>query len=186
MNVIPTRLPGVLLIEPKLYRDDRGYFLETWNEARYVAAGIPSGFVQDNISISAPGVLRGLHLQAPSCQSKLVGALAGAVWDVAVDVRLGSPTFGRWMGALLSADDHRQLFLPAGFAHGFVVLGETAATVAYKCDAFYAPKEELTILWNDPELGIDWPLSAPTLSPKDATGLRLRDVPPERLPRYPG
>ena len=184
MNVIPTRLPGVVVIEPKLYRDDRGYFLETWNQARYVAAGLPAEFVQDNVSISAPRVLRGLHLQTPSCQSKLVGALVGAIWDVAVDVRVGSSTFGQWVGTTLSAADHRQMFIPAGFAHGFVVLGDTAATVAYKCDAFYAPKEELTVLWDDPEIGIDWPVSFPILSSKDGAGLRLRDVPPDRLSRY--
>jgi dTDP-4-dehydrorhamnose 3,5-epimerase len=186
MNVITTRLPGVVIIEPKIYRDGRGYFLETWNQARYTEAGLPTGFVQDNVSVSAARVLRGLHLQTPSCQSKLISVLAGQIWDVAVDVRNGSPTFGQWVGETLSAEDHRQFFIPAGFAHGFVVTGEGAATVSYKCDAFYAPKEELTILWDDPALGIDWPLATPILSAKDREGQRLADVPRERLWSYKG
>ncbi|MCA1685411.1 MAG: dTDP-4-dehydrorhamnose 3,5-epimerase [Planctomycetia bacterium] len=185
MNVIETDLPGVVIIEPRVFRDPRGYFLETWNQARYGAAGFPTGMVQDNVSYSAGGVLRGLHLQSPSSQAKLIAVLAGEVFDVAVDVRVGSPTFGRWAGALLSPENHRQLFIPAGFAHGFVVTGG-GASVSYKCDAYYAPNDELTVLWNDPELGIDWPVHDPILSAKDQGGRPLREIPEARLPRYTG
>ena len=183
MNVIPTELPGAVIIEPKLYRDSRGYFLETWNEARYAREGLPPAFVQDNLSSSAPGVLRGLHLQTPGSQGKLVSVLAGEVFDVALDVRLGSPTFGKWVGVTLSAADHRQFFIPRGFAHGFVVTGGPAV-FAYKCDAPYSPKDEMTVLWDDPDLGIAWPVRDPVLSAKDREGLRLRDVPEDRLPKY--
>lgn len=185
MKVIPTDLPGVVAIEPRVFRDPRGSFFETWNQSRFAEAGLAAGFVQDNFSTSAPGVLRGLHLQWPSAQAKLITVLAGAVFDVAVDVRVGSPTFGRWTGLTLSADDHRQLYVPAGFAHGFLVTGD-AATVCYKVDAPYAPGDELTILWDDPDLGITWPSAAPTLSAKDREGRRFRDVPPGRLPCYRG
>jgi dTDP-4-dehydrorhamnose 3,5-epimerase len=185
MNVIPTRLPGVLILEPRVYPDPRGYFLETWSQARYAEAGLPARFVQDNLSYSLPGVLRGLHLQSPSAQAKLIAVLLGEVFDVAVDVRSGSPTFGQWVGVSLSAEGHRQLFIPAGFAHGFVVTG-TCAAVSYKCDAPYAPRDELTVLWNDPDLDIRWPVDSPTLSAKDREGLRLRDIPADRLPRFEG
>lgn len=185
MNVQPTRLPGVLVIEPRVFRDDRGFFLETWSQARYADLGLPAGFVQDNLSESAEGVLRGLHLQCPSSQAKLVSVVAGEVFDVAVDVRWGSPTFGRWAGAWLSAANHRQFFVPPGYAHGFLVT-TGPATVSYKCDVYYVPSEELTIRWDDPDLGIDWPLPSPRLSPKDLSGLLLRDISRERLPRYQG
>lgn len=184
MNVIPTRLPGVVVIEPKVFGDSRGFFLETWNQARYAEAGLPTRFVQDNLSFSANGVLRGLHLQVPNSQAKFVSVLIGEVYDVVVDVRVGSPTFGQWVGETLSAENRRQLFVPEGFAHGFAVTGETAL-FAYKCNAYYAPKDELTVLWNDPEIGIDWPHSAPTLSAKDQQGLRLSEIPHSRLPKYP-
>lgn len=188
MNVIPTPLAGVVVIEPKLYCDARGYFFEMWNQARYAEARITagSGFLQDNVSVSAPGVLRGLHLQWPSAQAKLVTVLAGEVFDVAVDVRHGSPTFGHWFGVTLSARDHRQIYIPEGFAHGFLVTAGEAATVHYKVNAPYAPADELTVLWDDPDVGIEWPaaVTPPTLSPKDREGLRLRDIPPERLPRF--
>ena len=183
MNVIPTRLPGVVVIEPKVYGDSRGYFLETWNRAGYAEAGIPVEFVQDNLSFSANGVLRGLHLQVPTTQAKLVSVLICEVFDVAVDVRLGSPTFGQWVGVTLSAENHRRLFVPEGFAHGFAVTGESAL-FSYKCSNYYTPDDELTVLWNDPEIGIEWPLSSPVLSGKDQKGLRLRDVPRDRLPKY--
>jgi dTDP-4-dehydrorhamnose 3,5-epimerase len=183
MNVIPTRLPGVVIVVPRIFSDSRGYFLETWNHARFAEVGIRATFVQDNLSFSKRGVLRGLHLQAPNAQAKLVSVLAGEVYDIAVDVRAGSPTFGEWVGVPLSPEAHRQLFIPAGFAHGFVVTSESA-TVSYKCDAFYSPGSELTILWNDPALGIEWPVSEPILSAKDREGLRLRDVPLDRLPPY--
>ena len=182
MNVMPTRLPGVVIIEPKAFGDSRGYFLETWNQSRYANAGLSQTFVQDNLSFSANKVLRGLHLQVPNSQAKLVSVLIGEVFDVAVDVRLGSPTFGQWVGATLSAENRRQFFIPEGFAHGFAVTGENAL-FAYKCNAYYAPEDELTILWNDPEIGIEWPFETPTLSAKDQNGIRLSDVPPERLPK---
>ncbi len=183
MKISETRLPGVLVIEPRIFRDVRGYFLETWSHARYAEAGIPDAFVQDNLSHSAPRVLRGLHLQAPSAQAKLVSVLAGAIFDVAVDVRVGAPTFGQWVGLDLSADDHRQLYLPQGFAHGFVVTAGPAV-VTYKVNVPYAPADELTIAWDDPDLAITWPVASPILSGKDREGRRLRDIPLDRLPRY--
>jgi len=186
MNVIPTRLPGVVVLEPRVFRDHRGYFLETWNRARYAEAGFPSEFVQDNLSSSAPGVLRGLHMQFPATQAKLVSVLAGEVFDVAVDARVGSPTFGQWVGVTLSDRDHRQLFVPEGFAHGFVVTGDRPAVFAYKVDAPYTPADELTVLWNDPAIGIEWPVAEPVLAAKDAEGLRLADIPESKLPKYRG
>jgi dTDP-4-dehydrorhamnose 3,5-epimerase len=186
MNVIPSSLPGVVVIEPKVYGDARGFFLETWNQERYAEVGLPQTFVQDNLSYSARGVLRGLHLQSPGGQGKLVSVLVGAVFDVAVDVRVGSPTFGRWVGEFLTADNHRQMFIPAGFAHGFAVTSEPGALFSYKCDAPYSPKDELTVLWDDPAIGLKWPLADPTLSAKDREGLRLADIPAARLPRFDG
>jgi dTDP-4-dehydrorhamnose 3,5-epimerase len=186
MNVVPTELPGVVILEPRVFRDDRGYFLETWSRDRYAAAGLPAEFVQDNLSYSTRGVLRGLHYQHPRAQGKLVGVLRGEVYDVAVDIRRGSPTFGRWVGVTLSAENGRQLYVPVGFAHGFVVMGEEALFV-YKCTAPYDPGGEGSIVWDDPDLGIRWPLpagAAPRLSPKDAAAPRLRDVPADRLPAY--
>jgi dTDP-4-dehydrorhamnose 3,5-epimerase len=185
MNLIPTELPGVVLIEPRIFRDSRGYFLETWHQARYAEAGLATAFVQDNLSSSSLGVLRGLHLQWPAGQAKLISVLTGAIHDVAVDIRLGSPTFGRSVGISLSAGDHRQIFVPEGFAHGFVVTAGPAV-VSYKVNAPYAPNDELTVLWNDPDLDITWPLSAPILSAKDLEGRRLRDIPRDRLPQYKG
>ena len=179
-----TELPGVIVIRPRIIRDSRGYFLESWNQARYAANGLPANFVQDNLSNSAPKVLRGLHLQWPGAQAKLVSVLAGSVYDVTVDVRVDSPSFGRWMGVALSADDHGQLFVPAGFAHGFVVTSAVPATVVYKVDAPYAAANELTIAWNDPALAITWPVLDPVLSDKDRAGLRLAEVPRNRLPRH--
>ncbi len=186
MNLISTRLPGVILIEPRVYRDNRGYFLEAWHRDRYAAVGLNVEFLQDNMSFSEPGVLRGLHLQWPAGQTKLVSVLAGSIFDVAVDVRFGSPTFGHWAGVELSAGTHSQLFIPVGFAHGFVVTSPGGATVGYKVDLPYTPSDELTVAWDDPEIGIKWPVdeSALTLSAKDREGLRLRDIPLDRLPRY--
>lgn len=185
MNLKKTRLPGVVIIEPRIFHDQRGHFLETWSEARYSGAGLDTVFIQDNLSTSASGVLRGLHLQWPTAQAKLVSVASGAVFDVAVDVRVGSPTFGQWDGVPLSADDHRQLYIPEGFAHGFVVTAGPA-TVCYKVNAPYTPADELTVLWDDPDLGITWPVSDPILSAKDREGLRLRDIPRDRLPQYAG
>ena len=183
MNVVETPLPGVLILEPKVFGDARGFFLETWNRRRHAEAGLPERFVQDNLSRSARGVLRGLHSQHPTAQGKLVSVLQGEVFDVAVDIRVGSPTFGRWAGVLLSGENIRQFWVPEGFAHGFVVTSESAL-FSYKCTDFYAPRDEVTVLWDDPDIGIDWPVASPTLSAKDAAGLRLKDVPPDRLPSY--
>lgn len=183
MKVIPTELPGVLIIEPQVFGDARGFFLETWNAPRYAAAGIPIAFVQDNLSRSVRGTLRGLHFQEPDPQGKLVHVVEGAVFDVAVDVRRGSPHFGRWVGVELSLENKRQLWVPPGFAHGFCVLSAHAAFV-YKCTALYAPQSDRGIAWNDPDLEIAWPIQDPLLSAKDAAAPRLRDAPV--LPVYSG
>lgn len=184
MNVIPTSLPGVLIVEPRVFRDDRGYFLEIWSAAKYGPSGLPTAFAQDNLSCSKPGVVRGLHYQFPIPQGKLVGVAQGEVFDVAVDIRVGSPTFGRWFGAILSAESGRQLYIPEGFAHGFQVTGETPAIFTYKCTNGYDPAGQCSILWDDPEIGIEWPGASALLSPKDAEAPRLRDVPESRLPRF--
>ena len=176
MKVIRTRLPDVLLLEPRVLGDARGFFFESWNEREFERAGLRARFVQDNHSRSEKGVLRGLHYQIRQPQGKLIRVVAGEIFDVAVDIRSGSPTFGRWEGIRLSAESHELLWVPIGFAHGFCVLSEFAE-VLYKTTDFYAPEYERCILWNDPELRIDWPLpSAPTLSAKDAAGVRLRDA----------
>ena len=180
-----TELPGVLLIQPKVFGDERGYFLETWSGERYQSQGLSVTFVQDNLSKSRRGTLRGLHLQHPFGQGKLVYVVTGEVFDVAVDVRVGSPTFGRWFGATLSETNKHQLYVPPGYAHGFCVTSEEAI-FAYKCTEGYRPETELTIAYDDPALAIKWPAVAPTLSKKDIAGLRLADVARERLPRYPG
>ena len=180
MNVIACELSGLLIFEPKVFGDSRGYFLETWNQRRYAEAGLSAAFVQDNISVSHRGTLRGMHFQNPFTQGKLVSVWEGEVFDVAVDLRRSSPTFGKWHGLRLSGENKRQFFVPPGFAHGFAVLSETAM-FHYKCTEFYSPKDEVTIRWDDPEIGIEWPLTDPTLSPRDAQGRLLRDVPKERL-----
>ena len=185
MKVTPMNLPEVLLVEPKRFGDDRGYFLETFHQERYAAAGMKLGFVQDNLSKSARGILRGLHLQHPHEQGKLVYVLAGEVFDVAVDVRVGSPTFGQWTGAMLSADDHRQLWIPPGFAHGFCVTSESAL-FTYKCTELYSVSDEIAVAWNDPAIGIAWPIAEPQLSPKDRAAPPLAAIDPARLPRYQG
>lgn len=165
-------LPDVILVEPTIHRDDRGFFLETWHEERYRAGGIPGPFVQDNHSRSTQGTLRGLHAQVRLPQGKLVRAVHGEIFDVAVDIRPGSPTFGRWTGATLSADNFLQLWIPPGFAHGFCVLSETAE-VEYKCTDFYVRDDEIAIAWNDPEIGIAWPVREPLLSPRDRAAVSL-------------
>jgi len=178
MRVSATTLPEVLLLEPPVFRDARGLFLETYHAERYRACGIADSFVQDNISWSEPGVLRGLHLQRGEfAQGKLVQVLAGAVWDVAVDVRPDSPTFGQWVGEVLSAENARQLYIPPGFAHGFVVLSERSLFV-YKCTKPYHKASELAIRWNDADLAISWPVASPLVSEKDAAGLSLQDAIP--------
>jgi dTDP-4-dehydrorhamnose 3,5-epimerase len=185
VQVTPLALPDVVRVEPRVARDARGWFYESWSGERFAQHGLPDQFVQDNVSRSERGVLRGLHLQHPFGQGKLVSVLHGEVFDVAVDVRRGSPTFGRWCGEQLGAEPGRQLYVPVGFAHGFVVLSDSAV-VAYKVTERYHPETELTIAWDDPDIGVEWPLSAaPSLSPKDAAAPRLRDVDPERLPSYP-
>jgi len=181
MRRIETELPGVVVIEPDVYADERGYFMESWNARRYRALGIAEEFVQDNLSYSGRGVLRGLHYQHPQGQGKLVSVLWGAVFDVAVDVRRGSPTFGRWVGYELSSANRRQLYIPEGFAHGFAVVSE-GALFHYKCTAYYERSLEGSIRWDDPDLGIRWPVEQPVLSTKDANAPLLRDV--ERLPDY--
>ena len=183
MKVTPTSIPGVLIIEPEAFEDNRGFFMETYHKERYERSGIDLIFVQDNLSYSVQGTLRGLHYQHPHTQAKLVQVLVGEVFDVAVDIRRGSPTFCQWTGHLLSDENKRQLYVPEGFAHGFYVPSETAS-VLYKCNDFYAPDCEAGILWEDPELGIDWPFENPLLSDKDSKFPLLKDVPPERLPLY--
>jgi dTDP-4-dehydrorhamnose 3,5-epimerase len=183
VRFLPTDLAEVILVEPDVHRDSRGFFLETYHAGRYRDGGITLPFVQDNHSRSARGTLRGLHLQCQRHpQGKLVRVLAGEIFDVAVDVRRGSPTFGRWVGASLSGDNFRQLYVPPGFAHGFCVTGEMA-DVEYKCTDLYDRDDELTIAWNDPSIGIDWPVKQPTLSARDASAPRLADV-MERLPSF--
>ncbi|RKG87870.1 dTDP-4-dehydrorhamnose 3,5-epimerase [Corallococcus terminator] len=176
MKVTPLELPEVLLVEPKVFGDDRGFFLESYHSKRYADAGITGPFVQDNLSRSVKGTLRGLHFQEPNAQGKLVQCLSGAVWDVAVDVRRGSPTFGRWVAAELSFENKRQLWVPPGFAHGFCVLSDSA-DFFYKCTALYSPETERSVHWNDPDLAIPWPVSAPLLSGKDQQAPRLKDAP---------
>lgn len=175
MKVIETALPGVLLIEPRVFRDPRGFFLESWHAERYADAGIDARFVQDNVSHSARGVLRGLHFQNPRPQAKLVSVLQGEIFDVAVDLRAGSPTFGRWVGERLCAGSMRQLYIPEGFAHGFAVIGE-GAVVSYKCTAYYSPEHDRSLRWDDPEIGIDWPVTNPIVSEKDAGAPGLAEV----------
>ena len=181
MKVVETALPGVLIIEPKVFPDARGFFVETYQRQRYISMGILPEFVQDNLSFSARGVLRGVHSQNPQPQGKLVQVLQGEVWDVAVDIRRNSPHFGQWTAVTLSAEKHNQFYLPPGFAHGFCVLSETAL-FAYKCTDYYAPGAEVGFRWDDPEVGIAWPLNQPILSDKDAALPLLRDIPVEQLP----
>ena len=185
MKIEPTSLPGVLLIQPDVFGDHRGYFLESWNRRKYAEHGLDVDFVQDNLSFSKKGILRGLHFQNPQPQGKLVQALQGEVFDVAVDIRKGSPTFGRWFGTVLSAENHLQLYVPEGYAHGFCVLSETAL-FAYKCTEFYNPQSEHSLRFDDPDIGIEWPLDgAPSLSAKDLNAELLKYFPRESLPLYP-
>lgn len=177
MELIETSLPDVLLIRPRIFGDDRGFFLESWNERHFAELGLPLHFVQDNHSRSARGVLRGLHYQMPCPQGKLVRVTAGAAHDVVVDLRKSSPAFGRWAGFDLNAGNKMMLWVPPGFAHGFLSL-EDGTEFQYKCTEFYAPEHEHSLLWNDPELDIAWPLDGiePLLSAKDRAGRPLRDA----------
>jgi dTDP-4-dehydrorhamnose 3,5-epimerase len=180
MNVIRGELDGLVILEPKVFGDARGAFFESWNQRRYADAGIQVSFVQDNFSVSRKGAIRGLHFQNPSPQGKLVSVLQGEVFDVAVDLRRSSPTFGRWQGVALSQENRRQFFIPAGFAHGFAVASDTAL-FHYKCTDYYSPKDETTLRWDDPQVGIKWPFTNPILSEKDAQGVPLKDLPTHRL-----
>ena len=184
MKVTPTAVPGVVLIEPVVHRDGRGLFFEGYHQDKYDKAGVTARFVQDNQSNSVRGTLRGLHMQVRRPQAKLVRVLRGEIYDVAVDVRVGSPTFGKWVAATLSAENFLQIFVPIGFAHGFLVTSETAE-VEYKCSDFYDPGGELGLRWDDPDLAIPWPIKSPLLSPKDVANLSLKDA-GDRLPRYQG
>jgi dTDP-4-dehydrorhamnose 3,5-epimerase len=184
MNITETALPGVVIVEPKLFGDARGFFQELYHRDRYAERGIAAHLVQDNLSRSARGVLRGLHLQNPRPQGKLVTVLRGAVLDVAVDVRLGSPTFASHVAVELNEDNRRQLWIPRGFAHGFLVRSDSA-DFFYKCDDVYSPADELVLAWNDPQLAIDWGCDAPSLSARDREGRPLKELLP-RLPRYEG
>jgi dTDP-4-dehydrorhamnose 3,5-epimerase len=178
MEFEPTAIPDVVLIRPKVFGDARGFFLESWEERKFAAAGIDAHFVQDNHSRSGRHILRGLHYQIQHPQGKLVRVVSGAVFDVAVDIRRSSPTFGRWVGVTLSAENHHMLWVPPGFAHGFVVLSDSADFL-YRCTDFYAPQHERAVLWNDPDLGVKWPLppgAEPVLSTKDAAAKHLREA----------
>ncbi|NQZ96262.1 MAG: dTDP-4-dehydrorhamnose 3,5-epimerase [Myxococcales bacterium] len=175
MKFIETPIPGVVLIEPDVFGDVRGFFLETYHAERYRENGIPLTFVQDNHSSSVRGTLRGLHAQHPRAQGKLIRAIEGEIYDVAVDARRGSPSYGRYFAALLSSENKKQLYAPPGLVHGFCVTSETAQ-VEYKCTEFYHPGDELSVLWNDPDLGIPWPIESPILSDKDRSAPRLKDI----------
>jgi dTDP-4-dehydrorhamnose 3,5-epimerase len=181
MQVTKTEIPGVLIVSPRRIVDARGFFSETFQAERYASAGMPYPFVQDNWSRSRRGVLRGLHLQNPRAQGKLVSVISGRVLDVAVDVRVGSPTFGRHVAVELSDDNGIQFYMPRGCAHGFIVLSENADFL-YKCDDYYSPQDEIVVRWNDPALGIDWRISEPLLGARDAAAPLLADVP--RLPSF--
>lgn len=183
MEILQTEIPDVLLIQPDVFGDSRGWFLETWQQIRYAKAGLPATFVQDNVSFSRKGVLRGLHYQHSQGQGKLVQVLAGKVYDVAVDIRRDSPTFGRHVFAVLTDENHYQLYIPPGFAHGFCVLSETVLFF-YKCTEFYLPNQEGGVLWNDPDLSINWPVQNPSLSDKDQRYCPLKEIPLEKLPHY--
>ena len=183
MKVIPAELPGLIIIEPAVFVDERGFFMETWKKEYYASSGLPSVFVQDNLSFSKKGVLRGLHFQYPDLQGKLVYVLQGEVFDVAVDIRQSSLTFGKWFGIFLSAFNKRQLFIPEGFAHGFCVTSESAL-VAYKCTNSYKPQTQYGIHWDDKKIGIGWPITNPILSEKDKSLPTLNELSVDFLPDY--
>jgi dTDP-4-dehydrorhamnose 3,5-epimerase len=182
VKVTATRLPGVVIVEPAVHGDGRGFFLETYHQQKYAEAGLRESFVQDNHSHSRARTLRGLHAQLTHPQGKLVRAVKGEMFDVAVDIRVGSPSFGQWVGVALSGENFRQLYIPRGFAHGFCVLSQEV-DVEYKCTDFYAPGDEVTIAWNDPEIGIEWPVADPVLSDKDRSAASLAEL-RARLPRF--
>jgi dTDP-4-dehydrorhamnose 3,5-epimerase len=181
LNVIETSLPGVLILEPRVFTDERGYFMEIYHSARFRQLGIDANFVQDNHSRSARGVLRGLHYQEPNPQGKLLRCVRGALYDVAVDIRVGSPAYGKWFAVELTEENKRMLWVPPGFAHGFLALTDNS-DLFYKCTALYDAESDRSILWNDPDLGIEWPIANPRLSPKDAAARRLKEA--RVLPTY--
>ena len=183
MQIIETSLPGVMLIKPRVFADPRGFFMETYRQNILAQAGIHETFVQDNHSHSSRGVLRGLHYQLRSPQAKLCRVARGEVLDVAVDLRHGSPNFGKWVSALLSGENHTQIYIPKGFAHGFVVRSETADFL-YKCSDYFDASDDRGVLWNDPAIGIDWDMAEPILSDKDKRYLALAQIPQDQLPRY--
>lgn len=183
MKIIETRLPGCVVIEPAVFGDERGYFFETWNAERFGQHGLPTKFVQSNVSTSAKGVLRGLHYQWPRPQGKLVSVLEGEVYDVALDIRRGSPTFGQWEAVVLSAENKKQFWIPEGFAHGFAVLSERAV-FSYLCTDVYVKEADAGVRWNDADVAVDWPISNPTLSAKDEAAPFLKDIAEERLPVF--
>ncbi len=181
MKIIPTSIEKILIIEPDVFKDQRGFFMETYHQKRYQELGVNRVFVQDNLSFSRRGTLRGLHYQIQNPQAKLVQVISGEIYDVAIDIRAGSPSFGQWVGVHLSDKNNRQLFIPEGFAHGFCVLSDTAL-FSYKCSKLYAPDDESGILWSDSDLNIDWPIKTPTISDKDSQYPTLSDVEMNRLP----
>lgn len=178
-----TELPGVITIQPAVFEDNRGFFMETYHQRTFREAGIQCNFVQDNYSHSRRSTLRGLHYQLENAQAKLIWVISGDVFDVVVDIRRGSPTFGQWMGVRLSDINRRQIFVPEGFAHGFCVLSETA-DVLYKCSDLYSPGDEHGVIWNDPSIGIEWPIDTPIISKKDGENPRLSEIPEDVLPLY--
>jgi dTDP-4-dehydrorhamnose 3,5-epimerase len=180
---IDTSLPGVFELRPKVFRDARGFFMETYHRKQFAELGIPDVFVQDNHSRSTKGTLRGLHYQTQHSQAKLCRVVEGEALDVAVDIRAGSPNFGKWTSVHLAANNHNQIFIPAGFAHGFLALTDTVQFL-YKCSDFYTPGDEHGILWNDPDINISWGVASPLVSDKDAKNSKLADIPREFLPRY--
>lgn len=182
MQIFPQEIPEVLVLEPRVFGDERGFFLETYSTRAFP---LPVRFVQDNMSFSSKGTLRGLHLQQPNAQGKLVMVATGAIWDVAVDVRVGSPTFGKWVAVDITSDNKRQIYVPPGFAHGFCVVSETAHVI-YKCTELYDPKSEVGVRYDDPDLNIPWPVEAPLLSEKDKQASRLCEIEPSRLPVFEG
>jgi dTDP-4-dehydrorhamnose 3,5-epimerase len=183
MKVTHTKLAGAMVFEPKIFGDARGFFMETWNYQRYKEAGLDVKFVQSNLSKSVKGVLRGLHFQNPNPQGKLVQILTGEVFDVAVDIRQGSATFGQWHAEILSGDNNKQFYIPEGFAHGFCVLSESAI-FSYMCTNTYDAQADCSLLWNDPQIAIDWPISHPLLSDKDKNALTLSTIDANKLPKY--
>lgn len=186
MQCIETGISGLKIIEPDVYGDDRGFFMESWHASRYREAGLPAQFVQSNVSRSSPGVVRGLHYQYPNPQGKLVQVLEGRIFDVAVDIRIDSPTFSEWVGVELSAANHRQLYVPEGFAHGFCVLGDTPAMMGYLCTRVFSAEDDAAIAWDDPDIGVEWPVRPTSLSRKDTEAPRISEIPRERLPRFDG